>query len=186
MKFIQEDLKLLKNESERLNNESLVSLQKRITVLKEEVKRLQLDMKIIKKYSAYELIIDIFSKIFGLNVLDSSKLKIKNILNLLQSFHVNNKFSEIKDFLSNVLSYIYKINDSENFIDNKTFLLDWAFFVFEEDDKLYFKYLKNIFINLSLNSPLKYADKYYFYQDDENNFIKNIKFSIKGLGKLLI
>ncbi len=184
LEMVQKELELEKDKNERSNNESInikYGLQQQIAVLNNKVKGLQLDMKTIKVRSVYKGIIDIFTKVFGLNLYDSYKVKIQKIFNSLESFPQNDKVSELEEFLSNILFYIYEGNDLAHLVKDGTLPLDLAFSVLEERGKLSYKYLKNIFINLSLNSPLKYADKYYFYQDDDDNFMKNIKFTIENL-----
>ena len=145
-----------------------------------------MDLKIIKVRAIYKGIIDIFAKVFKLDLWNSYRVKNEEISKSLSSFPPSEKVSELKYFLSKILSYIYDRNDLAHWIEDGILPLDWAFSVLEEGSNLHFKYLKNILIDLSLNSTLKYAYKYYINQDDEEKFLNNINFSIDKLKEKLI
>ena len=181
---VMEKLKKVSEESIYRNYE-LQKLNHSINKLKKKVRGLQIDMKIIKTGSLYKFNIDIFENLFGFNLLDSYYVKIEKIIESLGSFPKSDKVSELKKFLSNILSYIYERKDLSHWINDRKLPLDLAFSVLEEDSNLHFKYLKNIFADLSLNYTLKYAHKYYLNQDDEEKFLKNIQFSIKDLEEKL-
>ena len=181
---VMEKLKKVSEESIYRNYE-LQKLNHSINKLKKKVRGLQIDMKIIKTGSLYKFNIDIFENLFGFNLLDSYYVKIEKIIESLGSFPKSDKVSELKKFLSNILSYIYERKDLSHLINDRKLPLDLAFSVLEEDCNLHFKYLKNIFADLSLNYTLKYAHKYYLNQDDEEKFLKNIQFSIKDLEEKL-
>ena len=176
LKKVENDLQLEKNRSDRLENESINTKYKLEKAehyneeLEVKIQGLEMDMKIIKIRAIYKGIIDIFAKVFKINLWDSYYVKNEKIFKSLSSFPKSEKVSELKNFLSNILSYIYEGNDLAHWIDGNILPLDWAFSVLEEDGNLHFKYLKNILIDLSLNSTLKYAYKYYINQDDDEKF----------------
>ena len=154
--------------------------------MERQIKNLQLDMKIIKVQTVYKAIIDIFAKVFGLNLLDSYKVKKDNIIDQFELFGQNEKVKDLQDFLSDILYYIYEGNNLAHFISKDKLPLDFVFDVLQEDCKLNYSSIKPILQKLSFNKTLKYAYGSYFYQDDYDKLLEKIEFSKEDSRKNLL
>ena len=174
----------------RLDNtkkdDEIKNLKNSTKKMEREINDLQLDMKIIKIRTVYKAIIDIFAKVFGLDLLDSYKVKKDNIINQLELFGQNEKVKDLQNFLSAILWYIYEGNNLAHFINKDILPLDFVFNVLQEDCNLNYSSIKPILQKLSFNKTLKYAYGCYFSQDDNDKLLENIKFSKKDLKTLLV
>ena len=188
---LQKEKKKGKEAEEALKNTNYELLQvkldkKKLEKMEKQIMDLQLDMKIIKIGAVYKAIIDIFAKVFDLNLSDSYRGKKDNIIHQLKLFDQNKKIKDLQDFLADILACIYKGNNLAHFIDKNIVPLDFVFNMLEENCKLNYSSLKPILQKLSFNETLKYAYDGHFCQDDYDKLLQNIEFTKEDLQKSLL
>ena len=145
-----------------------------------KISNLELDLKKIKIRSIFKGIIDIFASVFNIELNDYYYIKLEKILDTLGKYKKNEAINELSIFLQNIY-YLHKGNLLAHSIDENLTPLELIFQIVESDKKKCYPIVKQIFDNLSLNEPLKYAVNNYYSFKDQNRILKNIRFSLEDL-----
>ena len=146
-----------------------------------KISNLELDLKKIKIRSIFKGIIDIFASVFNIELNDYYYIKLEKILDTLGKYKKNEAINELSIFLQNIYYYLHKGNLLAHSIDENLTPLELIFQIVESDKKKCYPIVKQIFNNLSLNEPLKYAVNNYYSFKDQNRILKNIRFSLEEL-----
>ena len=146
-----------------------------------KISNLELDLKKIKIRSIFKGIIDIFASVFNIELNDYYYIKLEKILDTLGKYKKNEAINELSIFLQNIYYYLHKGNLFAHSIDENLTPLELIFQIVESDKKKCYPIVKQIFNNLSLNEPLKYAVNNYYSFKDQNRILKNIRFSLEEL-----
>ena len=169
-----------KKESEETKTE-LEKVKKANMSMQVKISNLELDLKKIKIRSIFKGIIDIFASVFNIELNDYYYIKLKKILDTLGKYKKNEAINELSIFLQNIYYYLHKGNLLAHSIDENLTPLELIFQIVESDKKKCYPIVKQIFNNLSLNEPLKYAVNNYYSFKDQNRILKNIRFSLEEL-----
>ena len=146
-----------------------------------KISNLELDLKKIKIRSIFKGIINIFASVFNIELNDYYYIKLEKILDTLGKYKKNEAINELSIFLQNIYYYLHKGNLLAHSIDENLTPLELIFQIVESDKKKCYPIVKQIFNNLSLNEPLKYAVNNYYSFKDQNRILKNIRFSLEDL-----
>ena len=169
-----------KKESEETKTE-LEKVKKANMSIQVKISNLELDLKKIKIRSIFKGIIDIFASVFNIELNDYYYIKLEKILDTLGKYKKNEAINELSIFLQNIYYYLHKGNLLAHSIDENLTPLELIFQIVESDKKKCYPIVKQIFNNLSLNEPLKYAVNNYYSFKDQNRILKNIRFSLEDL-----
>lgn len=169
-----------KKESEETKTE-LEKVKKANMSMQVKISNLELDLKKIKIRSIFKGIIDIFASVFNIELNDYYYIKLEKILDTLGKYKKNEAINELSIFLQNIYYYLHKGNLLAHSIDENLTPLELIFQIVESDKKKCYPIVKQIFNNLSLNEPLKYAVNNYYSFKDQNRILKNIRFSLEDL-----
>ena len=169
-----------KKESEETKTE-LEKVKKANMSMQVKISNLELDLKKIKIRSIFKGIIDIFASVFNIELNDYYYIKLEKILDTLGKYKKNEAINELSIFLQNIYYYLHKGNLLAHSIDENLTPLELIFQIVESDKKKCYPIVKQIFNNLSLNEPLKYAVNNYYSFKDQNRILKNIRFSLEEL-----
>ena len=169
-----------KKESEETKTE-LEKVKKVNMSMQVKISNLELDLKKIKIRSIFKGIIDIFASVFNIELNDYYYIKLEKILDTLGKYKKNEAINELSIFLQNIYYYLHKGNLLAHSIDENLTPLELIFQIVESDKKKCYPIVKQIFNNLSLNEPLKYAVNNYYSFKDQNRILKNIRFSLEEL-----
>ena len=169
-----------KKESEETKTE-LEKVKKANMSMQVKISNLELDLKKIKIRSIFKGIIDIFASVFNIELNDYYYIKLEKILDTLGKYKKNEAINELSIFLQNIYYYLDKGNLLAHSIDENLTPLELIFQIVESDKKKCYPKVKQIFNNLSLNEPLKYAVNNYYSFKDQNRILKNIRFSLEDL-----
>ena len=169
-----------KKESEETKTE-LEKVKKANMSMQVKISNLELDLKKIKIRSIFKGIIDIFASVFNIELNDYYYIKLEKILDTLGKYKKNEAINELSIFLQNIYYYLHKGNLLAHSIDENLTPLELIFQIVENDKKKCYPKVKQIFNNLSLNEPLKYAVNNYYSFKDQNRILKNIRFSLEEL-----
>ena len=169
-----------KKESEETKTE-LEKVKKANMSMQVKISNLELDLKKIKIRSIFKGIIDIFASVFNIELNDYYYIKLEKILDTLGKYKKNEAINELSIFLQNIYYYLHKGNLLAHSIDENLTPLELIFQIVESDKKKCYPKVKQIFNNLSLNEPLKYAVNNYYSFKDQNRILKNIRFSLEDL-----
>ena len=169
-----------KKESEETKTE-LEKLKKANMSMQVKISNLELDLKKIKIRPKFKGIIDIFASVFNIELNDYYYIKLEKILDTLGKYKKNEAINELSIFLQNIYYYLHKGNLLAHSIDENLTPLELIFQIVESDKKKCYPIVKQIFNNLSLNEPLKYAVNNYYSFKDQNRILKNIRFSLEDL-----
>ena len=169
-----------KKESEETKTE-LEKVKKVNMSMQVKISNLELDLKKIKIRSIFKGIIDIFASVFNIELNDYYYIKLEKILDTLGKYKKNEAINELSIFLQNIYYYLHKGNLLTHSIDENLTPLELIFQIVESDKKKCYPIVKQIFNNLSLNEPLKYAVNNYYSFKDQNRILKNIRFSLEEL-----
>ena len=169
-----------KKESEETKTE-LEKVKKANMSMQVKISNLELDLKKIKIRSIFKGIIDIFASVFNIELNDYYYIKLEKILDTLGKYKKNEAINELSIFLQNIYYYLHKGNLLALSIDENLTPLELIFQIVESDKKKCYPIVKQIFNNLSLNEPLKYAVNNYYSFKDQNRILKNIRFSLEEL-----
>ena len=169
-----------KKESEETKTE-LEKVKKANMSMEVKISNLELDLKKIKIRSIFKGIIDIFASVFNIELNDYYYIKLEKILDTLGKYKKNEAINELSIFLQNIYYYLHKGNLFAHSIDENLTPLELIFQIVESDKKKCYPIVKQIFNNLSLNEPLKYAVNNYYSFKDQNRILKNIRFSLEDL-----
>ena len=169
-----------KKESEETRTE-LEKVKKVNMSMQVKISNLELDLKKIKIKSIFKGIIDIFASVFNIELNDYYYIKLEKILDTLGKYKKNEAINELSIFLQNIYYYLHKGNLLAHSIDENLTPLELIFQIVESDKKKCYPKVKQIFNNLSLNEPLKYAVNNYYSFKDQNRILKNIRFSLEEL-----
>lgn len=169
-----------KKESEETKTE-LEKVKKANMSMQVKISNLELDLKKIKIRSIFKGIIDIFASVFNIELNDYYYIKLEKILDTLGKYKKNEAINELSIFLQNIYYYLHKGNLLVHSIDENLTPLELIFQIVESDKKKCYPIVKQIFNNLSLNEPLKYAVNNYYSFKDQNRILKNIRFSLEEL-----
>ena len=176
-----------KKESEAAKKESaetkteLEKVKKANMSMQVKISNLELDLKKIKIRSIFKGIIDIFASVFNIELNDYYYIKLEKILDTLGKYKKNEAINELSIFLQNIYYYLHKGNLLAHSIDENLTPLELIFQIVESDKKKCYPIVKQIFNNLSLNEPLKYAVNNYYSFKDQNRILKIIRFSLEDL-----
>ena len=201
LSIINEELAAAKKESEAAKKESEAAKKKSAAAKKEsaetktelekvkkanmsmqvKISNLELDLKKIKIRSIFKGIIDIFASVFNIELNDYYYIKLEKILDTLGKYKKNEAINELSIFLQNIYYYLHKGNLLTHSIDENLTPLELIFQIVESDKKKCYPIVKQIFNNLSLNEPLKYAVNNYYSFKDQNRILKNIRLSLEDL-----
>ena len=169
-----------KKESEETKTE-LEKVKKANMSMQVKISNLELDLKKIKIRSIFKGIIDIFASVFNIELNDYYYIKLEKILDTLGKYKKNEAINELSIFLQNIYYYLHKGNLLVHSIDENLTPLELIFQIVESDKKKCYPIVKQIFNNLSLNEPLKYAVNNYYSFKEQNRILKNIRFSLEDL-----
>ena len=169
-----------KKESEETKTE-LEKVKKANMSMQVKISNLELDLKKIKIRSIFKGIIDIFASVFNIELNDYYYIKLEKILDTLGKYKKNEAINELSIFLQNIYYYLHKGNLLAHSIDENLTPLELIFQIVESDKKKCYPIVKQIFNNLSLNEPLKYAVNNYYSFKEQNRILKNIRFSLEEL-----
>ena len=169
-----------KKESEETKTE-LEKVKKANMSMQVKISNLELDLKKIKIRSIFKGIIDIFASVFNIELNDYYYIKLEKILDKLGKYKKNEAINELSIFLQNIYYYLHKGNLLAHSIDENLTPLELIFQIVESDKKKCYPIVKQIFNNLSLNEPLKYAVNNYYSFKEQNRILKNIRFSLEDL-----
>ena len=194
LSIINEESAAAKKESEEAKKESaaakkesaetkteLEKVKKANMSMQVKISNLELDLKKIKIRSIFKGIIDIFASVFNIELNDYYYIKLEKILDTLGKYKKNEAINELSIFLQNIYYYLHKGNLFAHSIDENLTPLELIFQIVESDKKKCYPIVKQIFNNLSLNEPLKYAVNNYYSFKDQNRILKNIRFSLEEL-----
>ena len=194
LSIINEELAAAKKESEAAKKKSaaakkesaetkteLEKVKKANMSMQVKISNLELDLKKIKIRSIFKGIIDIFASVFNIELNDYYYIKFEKILDTLGKYKKNEAINELSIFLQNIYYYLHKGNLLAHSIDENLTPLELIFQIVESDKKKCYPIVKQIFNNLSLNEPLKYAVNNYYSFKDQNRILKNIRFSLEDL-----
>lgn len=169
-----------KKESEETKTE-LEKVKKANMSMQVKISNLEVDLKKIKIRSIFKGIIYIFASVFNIELNDYYYIKLEKILDTLGKYKKNEAINELSIFLQNIYYYLHKGNLLAHSIDVNLTPLELIFQIVESDKKKCYPIVKQIFNNLSLNEPLKYAVNNYYSFKDQNRILKNIRFSLEEL-----
>ena len=187
LSIINEESAAAKKESAAAKKESaetkteLEKVKKANMSMQVKISNLELDLKKIKIRSIFKGIIDIFASVFNIELNDYYYIKLEKILDTLGKYKKNEAINELSIFLQNIYYYLHKGNLLTHSIDENLTPLELIFQIVENDKKKCYPIVKQIFNNLSLNEPLKYAVNNYYSFKDQNRILKNIRFSLEDL-----
>ena len=187
LSIINEESAAAKKESAAAKKESaetkteLEKVKKANMSMQVKISNLELDLKKIKIRSIFKGIIDIFASVFNIELNDYYYIKLEKILDTLGKYKKNEAINELSIFLQNIYYYLHKGNLLAHSIDENLTPLELIFQIVESDKKKCYPIVKQIFNNLSLNEPLKYAVNNYYSFKEQNRTLKNIRFSLEDL-----